>query len=152
MFTSRTSRRHSSPQISTASLPDIVFILLFFFMVITNIRTAELMVDADVPRTQALTELKQSPLISNIYVGKPLIRDSIDAEYVIQIGDKIGTLSDIGPYITDFRNKLPADKRDLAITALKVDHGVPMYIIDDIKLELRKAGQLRINYFAAEEE
>ena len=61
----------STPAISTASLPDIIFMLLFFFMVVTVMRESELKVQVQVPQATELTKLEQKSLVNYIYIGKP---------------------------------------------------------------------------------
>ena len=64
-------KKKGLPALSTASLPDIVFMLLFFFMVTTKMRETSLLVDT--PRLPSATEVKKlenKSLVSTIYVGK----------------------------------------------------------------------------------
>ena len=57
--------------ISTASLPDIVFMLLFFFMVTTVMRETELKVELKTPNASEIVKIKNKSEISTIYIGKP---------------------------------------------------------------------------------
>ena len=63
--------KKETPAISTASLPDIVFMLLFFFMVSTTMREVTLMVQNNMPLATQIAKLEKKSLVSNIYVGKP---------------------------------------------------------------------------------
>ena len=65
-------RGKASPAISTASLPDIIFMLLFFFMVVTVLRDAELKVKVVTPYATELTKLEKKSLVNYLYIGKPL--------------------------------------------------------------------------------
>jgi biopolymer transport protein ExbD len=86
-----------TPGISTASLPDIVFMLLFFFMVSTTMREVELKINVSVPSATEVTKLENKSLVSYIYVGQPLksYRDKFGTEPRIQLNDKFSALSDI---------------------------------------------------------
>ena len=58
----RKDGKKSMPAISTASLPDIVFMLLFFFMVTTVMRPTELKVKIKTPEASEVTKLKKKSL------------------------------------------------------------------------------------------
>ena len=59
------------PPISTASLPDIVFMLLFFFMVSTTMKEVELKVIVKTPDASEIKKLEKKSLTSYINVGEP---------------------------------------------------------------------------------
>jgi biopolymer transport protein ExbD len=140
----------SVPPVSTASLPDIIFMLLFFFMVVTTLRTNDEKMKIVVPKASELSKLDNKTLVNYIYIGKPeSAQDS--SNYIMQLGNRIGSVDDIDEYIADHKNKLDKSLHDKIITSLKVDKGVPMKMIDEVKLALRKADQLRINYIADRE-
>lgn len=144
----KNKRSQQAPQISTASLPDIVFILLFFFMMISQVRTDELLIDAKVPTVGEASELKNSPLIQQIYIGKPKSSEDVtDRGFAIQLGSRIGTLNDVGAYVEACRSSLSSEKQKDMVIALKVDSEVPISLIDDVKYQLQKAKQYRINYY-----
>ena len=63
-----------SPGISTASLPDIVFMLLFFFMVTTVMRETTLYVDVLTPKATEIRKMEKKSLVSYIYIGQPVKR------------------------------------------------------------------------------
>ena len=94
------------PKVSTASLPDIVFMLLFFFMVTTVLRDAELKVAVQVPQATELTKLEQKSLVHYLYLGKPTKK--YQALYgtspSLQLGDKISNISDIPIFIEKHDN------------------------------------------------
>jgi biopolymer transport protein ExbD len=138
------------PPVSTASLPDIIFILLFFFMIVTNLRTGDEIMKIVVPRASQLTRLDNRSLVNYIYIGKS--KNSSDSmNYIMQLGNKIGTVDDIAQYIEDHRSKIDPMQHYKIITSLKVDRSVPMKTVDEVKLALRKAKQLRLNYIADKE-
>ncbi len=143
-------RTTPNPKISTASLPDIIFMLLFFFMVTTVLRDATLKLDIITPAATELTKLTKKSLVNYIYVGSP--KSPYQIEYGdaprIQLGDKFASLQDIPIYLQTEITKVPEYLRDQVNTSLKIDEDVTMGIVQDIKTELRKYGQLKINYSA----
>jgi biopolymer transport protein ExbD len=150
MFRSRSKYTRQTPAISTASLPDIVFILLFFFMVITKMRTHERLVVTDMPKVSELTNDKAVSSTIHLYIGRPQgIKDSTDIidGFAIQMGNEIRPVVDIGAYVNDVKSKLSPEKQKALIAAIKVDKDVPMHIIDAVELALRKANLLKVKYY-----
>lgn len=147
-------RGSAKPEISTASLPDIIFMLLFFFMVVTVLRNAELMVTVVVPKATELTKLERKSLVHYIYIGKPVKKyiRIYGTKPRIQLGDKFINEDHLGNELTLFieKHKIKVDEAQhgLITSSLRVDGAVTMGIIQDVKTELRKAGQLKVNYSA----
>lgn len=140
------------PQISTASLPDMVFMLLFFFMVATVMRDNTLMIKNDLPFAQQVEKLDKKDLVININIGSPL--EDFEAVYGtearIQLNDKFADIKDIQAFIQAERATKPEEVVNLLTTALKVDKNTRMGIVTDVKQELRKASALKINYTTKE--
>lgn len=136
------------PPISTASLPDIVFMLLFFFMVSTTMREVTYLVHMRLPTATELSKLEKKSLVSYIYVGEPLpqYQRTFGVSPRIQLNDQFSTVSDIQDYVLAEREARAEAERPYMITSLKVDENTRMGIISDIKQELRKAAALHINY------
>ncbi|WP_109301550.1 biopolymer transporter ExbD [Aquimarina sp. AU474] len=136
------------PAISTASLPDIVFMLLFFFMVATVMRQNTLMIENKLPVADQIEKLDKKDLVMYIYAGKPSSRYRASAgnQSRIQLNDKFADVSEIKA----FRLAERASKREELIpfltTALKVDGDTNMGLVGDIKKELREVQALKINY------
>ena len=143
-------RGKSDPAISTASLPDIIFMLLFFFMVVTVLRDAELKVKVVTPFATQLTKLEEKSLVNYLYVGKPTqqYQKTYGTKPRLQLGDKFATVRDIPLFLERHKVKLPENKRDRITSSLRVDGEVTMGIVSDIKTQLRKSGQLKVNYSA----
>lgn len=143
-------RGKASPEVSTASLPDIIFMLLFFFMVVTVLRDAEMKLDITTPKASELTKLEKKSLVNHIYIGKPIARFQAEAgtNARIQLGDKFAKLSDIPLFLEKHRVKVPEGQRGGIKTSLKIDNEVTMGLVTDVKIALRKAGQLLVNYSA----
>ncbi len=136
------------PPISTASLPDIVFMLLFFFMVSTTMREVTYMVQIRLPEATELSKLEKKSLVSYIYVGEPLLQyqRTFGVAPRIQLNDQFANVADIQDYIIAERESRNEAERNMLITSLKVDENTNMGIVTDIKQELRKSAALHINY------
>ncbi|MBC6992755.1 biopolymer transporter ExbD [Neolewinella lacunae] len=143
-------RGKASPAVSTASLPDIIFMLLFFFMMVTVLRDSDLKLQVNTPEATQLTKLEEKSLVNYIYIGRPT--KQYQAVYGtsprIQLGDKISTVDDIPLFLEQHKVKLPDNKRDRITSSLRVDGEVTMGIVQDVKTKLRKSNQLKINYSA----
>ena len=135
----------SAPGISTASLPDIVFMLLFFFMVTTVMRDADLKVKIDKPQASEVDKLTNKALVDYIFVGPPN-----DGRYGtaprIQLNDAFAKVSDIEFFIEENRKRRDEQEVPLITTSMKVDKETKMGIVTDIKQELREVQALKLNY------
>ena len=136
------------PEVSTASLPDIVFMLLFFFMVSTVMRETELKIKVYVPQATEVKKLERKSLVSYIYVGSPTLSFAAlyGTEPRIQLNDAFAKVSDIQDYISTERDARDEKEIPFMTTSLKVDEYTKMGIVTDIKQELRKCNALKINY------
>ena len=144
----RKNDNKETPPISTASLPDIIFMLLFFFMVSTTMRQQDLKIRVHVPAATQIQKLEKKSLVSYIYVGAPLksYQKIFGTEPRIQLNDAFATTSDIRDYITSEREARDEKEVPFMTTSLKVDEYTKMGIVTDIKQELRKCNALKINY------
>ena len=138
-----------TPAISTASLPDIVFMLLFFFMVATVMReSGEKKVMVRMPSADQVKKIEKKGLVSFIYVGKPI--EKYQAKYGkaprIQLNDVFASVEEVGPFVLKEREAKREEEKPLMITSIKGDYDVGMGIIGDIKEELRKVNALKVNY------
>lgn len=140
-----------TPALSTSSLPDIVFMLLFFFMVSTTMREIEMKVDVKVPSASEAVKLEKKSLVSYIYVGPPTrqFRAKYGDAPRIQLNDNFASKELIGEFIAAEREKLDERDRPEMTVSLKADMKTRMGIITDIKQELRRANSLKISYAAA---
>tara|TARA_S200000501_G_scaffold302603_1_gene290081 strand:- start:3622 stop:4101 length:480 start_codon:yes stop_codon:yes gene_type:complete len=136
------------PKISTASLPDIVFMLLFFFMVATVLRDNTLLIQNTLPAADQVQKLDKKDRVIYIYAGKPSSRylDKYGDQPRIQLNDKFATVADVGAYVLAERAAKREELQNVLTTALKVDGETKMGLISDIKQELRKVNALKINY------
>lgn len=134
------------PAISTGSMPDIIFIILFFFMVTTTLREVTLKVRIKAPEATEVQKLEKKSLVSFIYIGPPIQSRIYGTESRIQLNDSFRSIGDIAEYIYAEREQRDEADRQLLTTSLKVDSEVKMGIVTDVKQELRKVGAFKINY------
>lgn len=136
------------PAISTASLPDIVFMLLFFFMVATVMRQNTLMIDNKLPVADQIEKLDKKDLVMYIYAGKPSARYRASAgnQARVQLNDKFAEVDEIKAFILAERASKREELLPFLTTALKVDGDTNMGLVGDIKKELRDVQALKINY------
>jgi biopolymer transport protein ExbD len=132
-------------KINTASLPDIIFMLLFFFMVTTVMRETTLFVKISMPLATEIQKLERKSLVSFIYIGAPT-NPTLGTEPRIQLNDAFASVVDIPSYIEAERLSRPEAERPMMITSMKVDKSTKMGIVTDVKQELRKVNALKINY------
>ena len=138
------------PALSTASLPDIVFMLLFFFMVSTTMREQELKVKVKLPAATEVAKLEKKSLTSFIFIGQPTreYQALFGTDARIQLNDSFKTLTDIRDFISAERESLDEADRGFMTVALKIDEEARMGQVTDVKQELRKASALKISYIA----
>ncbi|OAB80491.1 ExbD/TolR family protein [Cochleicola gelatinilyticus] len=138
------------PAVNTASLPDIVFMLLFFFMVVTVLRDSNLLVKNDLPKADQVEKLKKDRSVY-IFAGRPSQRyqDKYGKEGRIQIGDKYTDVSSLKSALAETRAKLRPELQDKVMVALKVDEDTNTGLVTDIKQELREMNMLKIIYITS---
>ena len=136
------------PPISTASLPDVIFMILFFFMVSTTMRDQELLVRYKLPDATEVQKLEKKSLVSYIHVGVPTL--AMQAKFgtapKIQLNDSYKTTKDILDFVAGERDKLSEVDRSQMTICLKADGNTKMGIVADVKQELRRANALKISY------
>ena len=137
------------PEFPTSSMADIVFMFLFFFMVITNMREADIFVKANYPSATAIQKLERKALVANINIGSPAtpeLRHKLGPEPRIQLNDQFASVSDIAQFVEVEREARNEEDRPLMTWSLKVDKDVKMGIVTDVKQEMRKASAFKVNY------
>ncbi|WP_420602874.1 ExbD/TolR family protein [Flagellimonas sp.] len=142
------NNKNKLPVISTASLPDIVFMLLFFFMTVTTIKDNTLLVDNNLPNATEVKKLEKKDRIIEIFVGKPApeLAAVLGSEPKIQLDNKLASVNEVSAYILSELAKKPEAIRNYVTVSLKVDKEVKVGIVSDIKEELRKVNVLKVNY------
>ena len=148
----RKQEKKSVPAVSTASLPDIIFMLLFFFMVSTSIKEVTYKVNIRVPEATELQKLEKKSLVRYIYVGEPRpeFQKQCGKETRIQLDDSFAELNEIEMFIENERNAMKENEQGLLTVSIKADKETKMGIITDIKQALRRAQALKINYAAVQ--
>ena len=137
-----------TPGISTASLPDIVFMILMFFMVSTSMRQTDRMVNVKLPEASEVTKLERKDLSSYIYIGSPTsqYQGQFGTDSRIQLNDSYKTVNDIRDFVAAEREARSEVDRELMTISLNVDEGTLMGIVTDVKMALREAWALNIVY------
>jgi biopolymer transport protein ExbD len=139
-------KERATPAVSTASLPDIVFMLLFFFMVTTVLREQDLLVEQKLPQSSQLQKLQNKTLISYIFIGKPKNTSLYGSEPRVQANDVLIGTPDIVQWVNQERDMLAEADRGLITISMKVDKDVKMGPVSDVQTELRNADARRVLY------
>ncbi|MEP2023740.1 MAG: biopolymer transporter ExbD [Reichenbachiella sp.] len=135
----------TTAEISTASMPDIVFLLLFFFMVTATIKVNEEQLNVQIPNAHSLTAVDKKFLIKELFVGIP--KDSkLGSSPRISANNKLVNLDQIGQWVQEQKSDLGEIYKDQLIVMLKADEQVDMGLIGDIQTELRKNNARKILY------
>ena len=138
------------PAITSSSLSDIVFMLLFFFMVTTQMRETENKVKVTTPEASEVVKLERKDLNAYINIGSPTL--AYQAQYGtdarIQLTDSFRTTDDIRDFIAAERESKSESERQLMTVSIRADQDVRMGIVTDVKQELRRCSALKIMYSA----
>ena len=147
--------RRGVPTLNTSSLPDLIFTVLFFFMVVTHMRKTTIKVQYRVPHGTELTRLTKKSAVSYIYIGKAprsaMATGDNNGGYALQLNDKLATPADIADYISAERQRMSPDDRTRQTVSLKADRKARMSLITDVKQALRKANVRKISYSAEQD-
>lgn len=138
------------PAISSSSLSDIVFMLLFFFMVTTQFRESESMVTVTTPEASEVVKLERKDLNSYINIGTPIraLQAQYGTEARIQLNDSFKSTQDIRDFVAAERDAKSEADRPFMTISIKADQNVRMGIVTDVKQELRRCSALKIMYSA----
>lgn len=137
------------PEMNTSSLPDLIFTILFFFMIVTTMREVTLKVKFTVPAGTELEKLEKKSAVSFIYVGPPTdqLRATMGSGTRIQLNDRFAEPAEIMDFVA--RERASMSDQAAQQISLKVDQKTKMGIVTDIKQVLRKSWALKINYSAS---
>ena len=147
--------KREMPELNTSSLPDLIFTILFFFMIVTTLREVTLKVQFRVPQATELEKLEKKSLVSFIYIGKPLPEfqkkmGTTDTTDRIQLNDKFSESNEVQDYIYQERENMKEEDKPFMTVSLKVDAKTKMGIVQEVKQALRQAYALKINYSATQ--
>ena len=161
-------RRHGVPSLNVASMPDLIFTVLFFFMIVTHMRSDEVKVRLEVPAGSEVKKLAGHPAIVNIYIGRQGDKEtrrqgdretrsqgdketrSQDNTWLVQLNGDIVLPKDIPACINEIRSKLSPENAERLTVSLRADRHAPMGLVNDVKQALQKSYALKINYSATE--
>lgn len=143
-------RSKETPSIQTSSLPDIVFMLIFFFMVATVIRQNSLLVKNLRPQASEVTKVQQKSLTEYLYMGAPVEMEKYGNAPRLQLDDAFAQVGDVQAFVEAKRAETDPKLRTKITWSLKVDVDTRMGIVTEVKQELRKVEALKINYSANE--
>ena len=134
---------HSVPGLNTASLPDLIFTVLFFFMIVTHMEENQMKVKYQVPQGTKLERLAKKSTVSHIYIGKPYKGGGDNA---VQVNDKIVDAADVEDFIAAERKRMAPDDAKNMTVSIKADKKADMGVVTDVKQSLRRANALKILY------
>ncbi|ANR74005.1 biopolymer transporter ExbD [Prevotella scopos JCM 17725] len=143
-------RNHEIPTLNTASLPDLIFSILFFFMLVVHMRKATVHVKYQVPMATELSRMYNNSSIQHIYIGRPINKlGKVESnKMVVQLNDNITTIPEIKKYLIQLSAVLPPEQRKQLSVSIKADRHADMGMIMDLKQALREANVLNINFTA----
>ena len=132
-----------------AAMPDLIFTVLFFFMIVTHMRQVRPMVHYEIPQGTELEKARKAGMVY-LFIGQPVDEQGrvTSREMRLQLNDRIVTLEELGQAISEERAQMPEAERQQMVVSIRADRTTEMGIINDVKQELRKVGALRINYSA----
>lgn len=141
-------KKKEQPGINTASLPDIVFMLLFFFMVATVTRESSPMVKIEQPKAKSITIVEDRSKVSSIYIGPAIDQGQYGSASRIQIGGQILPDATVVRTLIDKERgeKVEEFEKSLYTVSLKVDIETDMFVVDQVKQNLREIDARKILY------
>lgn len=146
-------KRRLSADLNTASLPDLIFTVLFFFMIVTNMKHDELKVNLRMPEGKQLEKLTNKSNTLYIYIGQTT-RDRSDngtESVCMQVNDRYVAIEELAGYVQDVRSRMsPEDQKNMKVS-IKADRNAPMGFVNDVKQILRSSYVLDIVYSAETE-
>lgn len=155
MFHNR--RQHGVPSLNVASMPDLIFTVLFFFMIVTHMRSDEVKVRLEVPAGKEVKKQVGHPSNVNIYIGRDEgaldvkgERKLNERDWLVQLNGDIVSPAEIPARIQAIRKKLSQENAERLTVNFRADRRAPMGLVSDVKQALQQAYALKINYSATE--
>lgn len=145
-------KHYAMPGLNTASLPDLIFTVLFFFMVVTHMQKVAVKVQYRAPQGTELTRLTKKSAVTYIYIGRPTagLQRVAGSETRIQLNDKFATAADVSDYVSQEKDRMAPEDQQQMTVSIKADRDTRMGVITDVKQALRQAKAYKINYSAVE--
>lgn len=172
----RNRRLREVPMLNTASLPDLIFTVLFFFMIVTHMRTTTSKVKYALPQGTELKRLVKKSAVTYIYIGRDMpettretstvvshntssasspntsTASSMDVSaYKVQLNNRVGTIGEVASFVANEKKRMNPDDQVKMTVSIKADRSTPMYVINAVKRAVRAGGATRINYSAERE-
>lgn len=164
----RNRRLREVPMLNTASLPDLIFTVLFFFMIVTHMRTTTSKVKYALPQGTELKRLVKKSAVTYIYIGRDMPKttretssaaspntssaSSMDVSaYKVQLNNRVGTIGEVASFVANEKKRMNPDDQVKMTVSIKADRSTPMYVINAVKRAVRVGGATRINYSAERE-
>lgn len=164
----RNRRLREVPMLNTASLPDLIFTVLFFFMIVTHMRTTTSKVQYALPQGTELKRLVKKSAVTYIYIGRDMSKttretstvvshntssaSSMDVSaYKVQLNNRVGTIGEVASFVANEKKRMNPDDQVKMMVSIKADRSTPMYVINAVKRAVRAGGATRINYSAERE-
>ncbi|MCQ2065886.1 MAG: biopolymer transporter ExbD [Bacteroidaceae bacterium] len=150
----RSNGKREMPELNTSSLPDLIFSVLFFFMMVTSMRDVELRVQFTTPSGTEIEKLERKSLVSHIYIGPPTKKErlALGSGTRIQLNDVLyADPSGVRDFVRSERESMYEHDKPFMKMSLKIDTKTQMGIVTDVKQELRKAAALNIVYSATKD-
>jgi biopolymer transport protein ExbD len=146
------TRRHNVPSLNVASMPDLIFTVLFFFMIVTHMRNDEVQVRLQVPEGNEVRKLANKSSVVNIYIGRQVIKEtgSQGEDWLVQLNGDLVKPEELPSRIEQIRATMSPELAEHLTVSLRADRHTPMGIIQDVKQALQQSYALRINYSATE--
>ena len=142
----------SVPSLNVASMPDLIFTVLFFFMIVTHMRSDEVKVRLEVPQGVEVQKLANKQAVVNIYIGNIGTEKGGKSKdkWAVQLNGDIVNPNDIPACIEHVRSGLSEENQSRLTVSLRVDRKAPMGLVSEVKRNLQQAYALKINYNATE--
>ncbi|MDY5091392.1 MAG: biopolymer transporter ExbD [Prevotella sp.] len=148
----RNRRLREVPMLNTASLPDLIFTVLFFFMIVTHMRTTTSKVQYALPQGTELKRLVKKSAVTYIYIGRAMPETTREmSAYKVQLNNRVGTIGEVASFVANEKKRMNPDDQVKMTVSIKADRSTPMYVINAVKRAVRAGGATRINYSAERE-
>jgi biopolymer transport protein ExbD len=139
----RKKRAREMPTVSTAALPDIIFMLLFFFMMTSTIRRHTAKLNIKLPAAQSVEKRTDSDAVCFVYIGES--RKGLQGMQV-QVNEDFVDISKVGVTVLAEKNKLTQPKQEKFIVSLKIHKDARMKLVKQAKDQLKEVGAMQIDY------
>lgn len=144
--------KYGVPGLNTASLPDLIFTVLFFFMIVTHMQKVAVKVKYRVPQGTELTRLTKKSVVTYIYIGRPSddMGRVMGKDMRIQLNDKFASADEVADYVSVEKSHMSPEDQQQMLVSIKADKHTPLGLVNQVKQSLRSARVLRISYSAVE--